>query len=158
MQQEIPMNDYPSASGRRFAFGAGLLIIVSLVTGLAWAASVPVWLDDAITAYNEKSSSIKIQFMDIKDSFVWYVIPDSEEIGSKDIREGIFRIAQASGYQVMEGDELITTTRPPTPGRAHTDKKCWKRSFAMEGEAPRVLTTYVCQGDAEWYAGFRTLQ
>jgi hypothetical protein len=135
--------------------------IFVMATVLTYAASIPVWLDDAITEFNEKNQNIQFQFVDIKDSFVWYVVPDTDEIGSKDIRDGIYRLAQVNGYKMTADEELITTLRPPSQNSPSTDKKCWKRSFTLDGgtgSAGRMLTTYVCQDQEQWLAGFRILQ
>ena len=58
-------------------------------------------------------------------------------------------------------EELITMAKPPSPNQPYKDKKCWKRSFVLEGEvtsAGRMLTTYVCEDVQSWFAGFRILQ
>ena len=141
------------------AIALACLAVLLLVATPTLAASIPAWLDDAITAFNERDGEIQIQFVDIKDQFVWYMIPDTDEIGSKEIRDGIYEIAQANGYKMMAQEELVTTARPPA--KPMTDKKCWKRSFTLEGPATaagRMLTTFVCQDEGQWFAGFRILQ
>jgi len=154
------MND--KRRGQATVIAVACLGILSLLgVGLPRAASIPAWLDDAITSYNEKNTGIQIRFTGIKDSFVWYTIPDTAEIGSKDIREGIYGIAQANGYKMTAEEELVTTAKPPSPNKPYEAKKCWKRSFVLEGAATsagRMLTTYVCEDGANWFAGFRILQ
>ena len=149
--------------------------IVSLIAiGFISAASIPVWLDDAITEWNEKSQDIQIDFLDIKDSYIWYMIPDTDGIGSKDIRDGVFNLAIANGYKITAEEELVTTGLPPSPTAAHREKKCWTRSFVLSieelsnttavgasgdsGLRQRMLTSMVCQDTQYWYAGFRILQ
>lgn len=145
--------------GFRQAIAIAGLVLFVLATPATHAASIPAWLDDAITAFNEKNPGIQIQFVDIKDSFVWYVVPDTAEIGSKDIRDGIYGIAQTNGYKMTTTEELVTIGRPP--GKPATDKKCWQRSFTLDAgpsAAGRMLTTFVCEDNEQWFAGFRVLQ
>jgi hypothetical protein len=124
------------------------------------AASIPAWLDDAITQWNEENPEVKIQFVEIKDSFVWYMIPNTDEIGSKELRESIYEISQKNGYTKMEAEELITLGRPPSPTGPGKQKKCWQRGFTLEIDTgrQRMLTTQVCADGDNWFAGFRIVQ
>jgi hypothetical protein len=135
--------------------------LFAMAATLTVAASIPVWLDDAMTEFNEKNPNMQFRFVDIKDSYAWYVVQDTAEIGSKDIREGIYGLAKANGYKMTSEEELLTTARPPSQKSPATDKKCWKRSFTLDGgtgSAGRMLTTFVCQDDQQWFTGFRILQ
>jgi hypothetical protein len=139
------------------------------------AASIPVWLDDAITDWNDAHPGIQIRFVDIKDSYVWYVIPDTPEIGHKDIRASIYEITTENKYQRTAEEELVTTGKPPSFTDAHKEKKCWTRSYVLNieelsntravdnrgeraGQRQRMLTTLVCEDGDYWFAGFRILQ
>jgi hypothetical protein len=139
------------------------------------AASIPAWLDDAITDYNEENPQSPFEFVDIKDSFVWYWVKDTPDIGGKDIRTGVYGHVQRHGYQQMDQEELITVGRPPNPtGTSNPERKCWRRSFVLNideqsnttmagtgqrsGQRQRMLTSLVCDGISHWYAGFRVLQ
>jgi len=48
------------------------------------------WLDDAITDWNKANPASPIQFMDIKDSYVWYSVAGKPELSSKDIRRRVY--------------------------------------------------------------------
>jgi len=140
---------------------AGLFTAILFGAADARAASIPAWLDDAITGYNEHNTSTQIQFVDIQDSYVWYRILDTDELGSKEIRGRIYGIAEANGYTTTSAEELITTDRPPGSSQPHQDKKCWKRSFVLDtqtGSSGRMLSTSVCEDQSYWFAGFRILQ
>ena len=122
------------------------------------AASVPAWLDDAITEWNLENPKVQIQFVEIKDSFVWYAVPNTPETGHAELRESIYGIVQRHGYQRTEAEELVTTGRPPSLDKSSSrDKKCWKRSFTLDLEVgrQRLLTTQVCADTTSWLAGFR---
>jgi len=154
------MHPTKTAGGFRRAFTLACLSVLALSATLTNAASIPVWLDDAIAGFNAENVDIQIEFVDVKDSFVWYVVPETDEIGSERIRESIYGIALANGYK-MTADELITTARPPSRTTPSVDKKCWKRSFTLDVDvksAGRMLNTYVCQDEVQWFAGFRILQ
>ena len=119
------------------------------------AASIPVWLDDAITEWNEENEAIQIEFVDIKDSFVWYMVPDTPDIGHKDIRESIYKIIQSNGYKTTDQEELVTTGKPPSQTTPYKEKKCWQRSFVLtiNGTSPPTTGTsaartgsVACQG------------
>lgn len=154
---------------------AGFFGVSLLATHLGMAASIPVWLDDAISEWNSENKSVQIQFVDIKDSFVWYMVPYTPEIGHEDIRSSVYEIVQKNGYKVTDQDELITTGKPPSPTAPYKAKKCWTRSFVLDIEelsnttAPddrggrsglrqRMLTSMVCEDGPNWFAGFRILQ
>jgi len=143
--------------------------------GVALAASIPAWLDDAISSWNKANKPTQIAFVDIKDEYVWYSVPDSPETGHQDIRKSIYDIVQGHGYKPTDEEERITTARPPaSPSK---QKKCWTRSFVLDiqelsnttmageggsdsdaGLRQRMLTSLVCEDDAQWFAGFRILQ
>jgi hypothetical protein len=137
-----------------------ILAVLSISTGMALAASVPVWLDDAITEWNAENAEVPIRFLDIKDSFVWYTMPKIDEISHSQIRERTYAIAESNGYQKMVAEELVTTGKPPTATKAYQPKKCWSRSFTLNIRASeqRVLSTLVCEDPANWYMGFRIVQ
>jgi len=154
------------------ALGLGVIPIQ-----LVLAASIPAWLDDAITDWNQNNPSTRIDFVDIKDEFVWYVVPDTPDVDHSDIRSSIYRLVQEKGYKPTDEEERVTTGKPPTPTSRHQAKKCWTRSFVLDihemsnttaagstgssrdtGLRQRMLTSLVCQDAAEWYAGFRILQ
>jgi len=134
------------------------------------AASIPAWLDEAITGWNERNPGLQFQFVGIKDSFVWYRIPDTPEIGPKDIRGAAYRLAQEHGYKFTDEEELVTTGRPPSDSGPSTEKKCWRRSFVLTlesignttdvggqhaGAQQRMLTSMVCEEGPTWSSGFR---
>ena len=142
------------------------------VFGMAQAASIPAWLDDAITKWNDANKPTEISFVDIKDEYVWYTVPNTPKTGNQDIRKSIYDIVQENGYKPTDNEERITTARPP----ASKQKKCWTRSFVLDiqelsnttaagddsgtdnGLRQRMLTSLVCQDSSKWFAGFRMLQ
>ena len=159
---------------RRFSV-IGILTIGLLSTGLALATTIPAWLDDAIADWNEENAAIQIEFVDIKDSFVWYMIPDTPDIGRKEIRASIYQIIQAHGYKTTDQEELVTTGKPPSPVKPYKEKKCWTQSFVLDieelsntttaggrdgnaGQRQRMLTSLVCEDGPLWFTGFRILQ
>jgi len=139
---------------------AGLLVFCLLAGSVAQAASIPAWLDDAISVWNDENPATQIRFVEIKDSYVWYMIPKTEQTGNKAVRERTYAIAERHGYQKTEREELITTGRPPSPNKPYRDKKCWSRGFTLDLDVgrQRMLTTLVCDGDSDWFAGFRILE
>jgi len=139
---------------------AGILVVVSLLTGPAMAASIPAWLDDAISKWNQENPDDPFQFLDIKDSFVWYLFPKTDDIANAEIRERMYAIVDANGYQKTEEEELVTTGKPPSPTEPYKAKKCWSRSFTLNVDVgkQRVLTTFLCEDATSWYMGFRILQ
>jgi len=152
------------------------------VAGLATAtpcnaASIPAWLDDAITGWNEENTATPIEFLEIKDDFVWYTIPKTKEIGSKDVRGSIYEMVQEHGYQQTDDEERVTTGKPPSPVTPYKTKKCWTRSWVLNieelsnttaaggrgghgrsGQRQRMLTSQVCDDTPYWVTGFRILQ
>jgi hypothetical protein len=133
----------------------------------SFAASVPAWLDEAITGWNEKNPDRMIRFVGIQDSFVWYRMQASEEIGQKEIRDVSDQLAQANGYVYVDTEEKVTTGRPPSESPARGDKKCWRRSMVLDaggtptGTTPtkqRMLTRMVCEDGAHWMTGFRSAE
>ena len=152
---------------------AGVIAISLFASGPCNAASIPAWLDDAITEWNKENPDVQIEFVDIKDSFVWYMIPDSPETGNKEIRTSIHEIVLNNGYEVTDQEELVTTGKPPSQTTPYKEKKCWQRSFVLtinelsnttatgggrSGVRQRLLTSLVCQDGRDWYAGFRIAQ
>ena len=150
------------------------MIAISLFAGSPCnAASIPAWLDHAITEWIQENPDVQIEFVDIKDSFVWYMIPGSPETASKDIRTSIHEIVIKNGYEVTDQEELVTTGKPPSQTTPYKEKKCWQRSFVLtinelsnttaiggerSGVRQRLLTSLVCQDGRDWYAGFRIAQ
>jgi hypothetical protein len=128
------------------------------------AATVPAWLDDAITAYNQAHPEGPIEFVAIKDSYVWYRTAAVPEITSKEIRARIHGITEANGYEKTSDEEMVTTGRPPVTGGAARTVKCWTRSYLRDpmrgstGISQRMLTTMVCEEGGSWAAGFRILE
>ena len=144
---------------RRFCTIA-ILTIGLLSAGLVLATSIPAWLDDAITTWNSENPDLPIQFLDIKDEFVWYMLPRTGELGHQEIRKRIYGIADANQYKKTAEEELVTTGRPPAPKNPRQTRKCWRRSFTLDIDVgrQRMLSTMVCEGTEHWYAGFRVLQ
>jgi len=136
------------------------VLVVLLGAGPSQAASIPAWLDDAITKWNKENPAVQIRFVEIHDSYVWYTVPSTPEIGHQELRESIYGIVQGNGYERMEAEELVTTGKPPTPTDKYKDKKCWQRGFTLDLDtgSQRVLTTLVCAAEDNWFAGFRILQ
>lgn len=158
-------------------FCAGLFAINMMTAHDCHAGTIPAWLDDAITEWSEENPAVPFQFVDIKDDFVWYMIPDTPETGHKEIRASIYEIVQANGYKLTSKEELVTTGKPPSPNAPYKEKKCWTRTFVLDieelsntkatngrggGERPgmrqRVLTSLVCDDRPYWFTGFRILQ
>ena len=54
-------NTMPSIFNRGIVFTPVAIFVMATV--LTYAASIPVWLDDAITEFNEKNQSIQFQFV-----------------------------------------------------------------------------------------------
>jgi hypothetical protein len=142
------------------------LVALSLVAAPchAGAGSVPAWLDDAITDYNKANAANPIRFVDIKDSYVWYTMAGSPELGSKDVRTRVYNIAYHNGYANNQDEEIVTTGKPPVPSGVVKTRKCWTRSFLRDIQktspttVERMLTTLVCEDGSNWSAGFRILQ
>jgi len=130
----------------------------------AGAGSVPAWLDDAISEYNKANAASPITFVDIKDSYVWYTMAGSPQLGSKDIRTRVYNIAYHNGYANNQDEEIVTTGKPPVANGVVKTRKCWTRSFlrdiqkASPTTVERMLTTMVCEDGQNWSAGFRILQ
>ena len=134
---------------------AGLLALALLAGSPAHAVAIPAWLDDAVSTWNAENTAVQIRFAEIKDSYVWYTIPKTTETGHRTIRERVYAIAAQHGYQMTEAEELITTARAPS--KNNRQKKCWNRSFTLNLETgrQRLLTTLICDDEADWFAGFR---
>lgn len=152
----------------RRGIARAILVLSAVLPCLA--ASVPSWLDDAITKWNSAHAESQIQFVDIKDSFVWYDVAKTPEIGSQQIRERVNNIVLAHGYTPMDDEELVTTGKPPVKSGRVVAKKCWSRSFILDIKAQenaktvgemsatvrqRVLTSLVCDDSETWWAAFR---
>ena len=144
--------------------GAALLVFgVTSVTPCR-AAEIPAWLDDAITDWNTKHPDTPIQFVDIKDSFVWYKVSKTADVSNKQIRSRVHEISLANNYVPLRDEESVTTARPPVSKGATSQKKCWTRSYqkgtkpGTVGQQTSMLTTYVCDDSAQWWAAFRVAQ
>jgi len=152
-------------------------LLLGLSAGVSSAASIPAWLDEAISGWNAETPETPIEFVDIKDSYVWYMLPDTESIGQAEIRESVYSIVLEHGYKITAEEELITTGKPPSPRNPSRPKKCWTRSFVLDVEAlsnttsagaqggdghagmrQRMLTSMVCEDGPYWFTGFRILQ
>jgi len=144
---------------------SGLLTIGLFAITPCNAGSIPAWLDDSITNWNASNPKDTIQFVDIKDSYVWYTMAATPELGSKEIRARVYGIAYKNGYANTQDEEIVTTGKPPVASGPVKTVKCWTRSFLRDiksGDSTagtsRMLTTLVCQDGANWSAGFRILQ
>jgi hypothetical protein len=143
---------------------AGVLAIGLLVVAPINANSIPAWLDDAITEWNKANPASQIQFVDIKDAYVWYAMAARPELTSKEIRGRVFGIATKHGYAPSQDEEMVTTAKPPAPNGRATAKKCWTMNYQRDVQKgnslsqERMLTTLVCEDGANWAAGFRVLQ
>lgn len=143
---------------------AGLLTIGVFAITPCNAGSIPAWLDDSIMNFNTDNPASPIQFVDIKDSYVWYTMAATPELGSKEIRARVYGIAYKNGYANSQDEEIVTTGKPPTANGPSKPKKCWTRSFLRDIQkgssttVERMLTTLVCEDGANWSAGFRILQ
>ena len=156
------------------AFCAAVVTVGVLAASPCVAASIPAWLDDAIAGWNAKNPAQQFQFSGIKDSFVWYRIQRSPEVGQKQIRDAAYRLLQEHGYMTTDEEELVTTGTPPVDSGRATPKKCWRRSFVLtldgagnnttaiagerSGVQQRLLTSMICDDNPSWAAGFRVSQ
>ena len=164
----IRLGDFMKLLGRKItsaaACAASLLTISLFATTPSTAGSIPAWLDDSITTWNQNNPQSKVSFVAIKDSYVWYQVAATPELGSKEIRARIYGIAYKNGYVNSQDEEIVTTGKPPTTGTSAKEKKCWTRSFlrdVQKGSATtveRMLTTLVCEDGPIWAAGFRIAQ
>jgi hypothetical protein len=142
----------------------GLVAISLLAATPCSAGSIPAWLDDAIGEWNKANPASPIQFVDIKDSYVWYSTAGTPELTSKDIRSRAYGIAYKNGYANTQDEEIVTTGKPPVPNGPATTKKCYTRSFLRDIQkgspttVERMLTTMVCEDGPNWALGFRVLQ
>jgi hypothetical protein len=143
---------------------AAIFVIGLLAATPSNANSVPAWLDDAITEWNKANPASPIRFVDIKDSYVWYTVAATPELGSKEIRGRVFGIATKHGYAPSQDEEMVTTAKPPAPTGPAKAKKCWSMNYTREVQKgnslsqERMLTTLVCEDGPNWAAGFRILQ
>ena len=143
---------------------AGLLAMSLFATTPCNAGSIPAWLDDGITQWNKENPASPIRFVEIKDSYVWYTMSATPELGSKEIRARVYGIAYKNGYANTQDEEIVTTGKPPTASGPSKAKKCWTRSFLRDVQkgssttVERMLTTLVCEDGTNWSAGFRILQ
>jgi len=128
------------------------------------AASIPAWLDDAITGWNTAHPENPFQFVAIKDTYVWYRMAPVPDLTPRDVRERVYGIAQANGYSRTQDEEMVTTARPPVSSGPTKSAKCWTRTFLRSaqkgatGGSQRMLTTMVCEEGVSWSAGFRVLE
>jgi hypothetical protein len=177
-EEESEMKVDGGSSGRFAGLGgrwgsAVLLLAAACCAGIivpVVAASIPAWLDDGISRWNAANADAQIRFVDIKDSFVWYDMPKTAEVGHQKIRERLNAIVLDHGYTPTDDEELITTAKPPVITGKAVAKKCWSRSFVMNikaqsdtkavgdespGQRQRMLTSLVCEDTATWWAAFR---
>jgi len=153
-----------SKTGAVAACCAALLTIAVFSATPCSAGSIPAWLDDSITSWNTNNPTSTIQFVDFKDSYVWYTMATTPDLGSKEIRARVYGIAYKNGYANTQDEEIVTTGKPPRSSGPVKTLKCWTRSFLrdiQEGNnntGERMLTTLVCQDGANWSAGFRIVQ
>src|SRR5262245_34285787 len=154
--------------------GAAICGAALLVATPTPAASVPEWLDEGISSWNQKNPDAAIRFVSIKDSFVWYDMPKSAELGQKQIRERLKNIVYGNGYEPMDEEDLVTTGKPPVTSGRSAPKKCWSRSFVYNiqaqsntvaagdddhsGQRQRLLTSLICEDASVWWAAFRVAE
>ncbi len=162
--QSLNLKVWPGAFIVAAVFCA-ILAAASLFSAAAGdPGAIPAWLDEAITQWNQANPASPIQFVSIKDSYVWYAITPAPQFGSKDIRERVYGIAYKNGYVNKQDEEMVTTARPPAQSGTSRTLKCWTRSFLRSaqkgstGPSGTMLTTLVCEDGAGWSAGFRVLQ
>ena len=152
------------------AFGAACFIAAIAATVPGHAAAVPAWLDDGISKWNAKNPGTEITFVNIKDSYVWYNMPKGDKLDQKMIRDRVNSIVLGNGYKPLDDEELVTTAKPPVASGRAMAKKCWSRSFVLDiqaqnntkavgddpsGQRQRMLTSLVCDDNAQWWAAFR---
>lgn len=153
---------------------AAVALAVLLSTTPVSAASIPAWLDEAISTWNEENKTMPIEFVDIKDQFIWYAVADTPEIAGTDIRTSIYDLVLQHGYEVTDQEERVTTGKPPSELSPYKKKKCWTRSFVRNieelsnttsvgggnrsGIRQSMLTSLVCEDGDDWFTGFRILQ
>ena len=150
--------------------GLALLLLGALAAGPVLAAAIPAWLDDGITKWNSNNPDTKIRFVDIKDDYAWFDVPNSTKTDGQRLREAINKIVMGNGYQPLNEEELVTTAKPPVPSGPARAKKCWSRSFVMNvkaqshtkavgdgpaGQQQNMLTSLVCEDETTWWAAFR---
>ena len=139
----------------------------------AHAASVPAWLDEGISNWNQANPQAAIRFVSIKDSYVWYDMPKAQDIDQKLIRERLKTIVHRNGYEPMDEEDLVTTGKPPVTAGRSAPKKCWSRSFVYNIQAQsntkssdddvaaqrqRLLTSLICEDSSVWWAAFRVAE
>jgi hypothetical protein len=155
------------------AFCAAVVTAGVLAAAPCVAASIPAWLDEAITGWNQRNPAQPFEFVSIKDSYVWYRVQRTPEIGQKEIRAAVNTLAKNNDYATTNDEELVTTGRPPSDNGPSTSKKCWKRSFVLtiqqqsntttvdgerSGIQQRMLTSMICEDGPYWDTGFRVSQ
>lgn len=152
-------------SRARFLVVCSLALLVGGLAATPCSANqIPAWLDDAITQWNTENPASSIQFVAIKDSYVWYTMAGSPELPSKEIRTRVYNIAYKHGYANSQDEEIVTTGKPPVASGPVKTRKCWTRSFLRDVQkaspttVERMLTTLVCEDGPNWSAGFRILQ
>ena len=149
---------YPRA--RKLVGIVCLGVAAMLLSAPSRAASIPAWLDQAITDFNKNNPTTPIEFMAIKDQYAWYRLSKESGIDAAQIRTKVYGIAQTAGYAKMSPEELVTAARPPVASGAATQKKCWSRSFTMTVTTgqERLLTSLICDDAADWKMAFRVIQ
>ena len=150
----------PRAKFRLFA-GVFCLIAVAMPATLpSRAATIPAWLDQAITDWNKANPARPVEFAEIKDAFVWYRLAKGGSTGQAQARESVYAIAEQSGYKKTSQEELVTTARPPAASGPDVSKKCWTRSFTLTVTVgqERMLTSLMCEDGDNWMLGFRVIQ
>ena len=144
--------------------GAGFAALGLFGTTPCRAATIPAWLDDGIAEWSKAHPESPIQFVAIKDGYVWYRMTATPTLGSKDIRSSVYGIANKNGYASTQDEEMVTTGRPPVPNGPAKTVKCWTRSFLRDAQkgstttVERMLTTMVCEEGPTWSVGFRILE
>lgn len=163
-----------SQSLNLLASWAAALALLGFVAGTPCRAeAIPAWLDDAISKWNGENPTLPITFVNFKDSYVWYEVPRTAEIGHQRLREAINRIALGKGYAPLNDEEFVTTGRPPAVNGPSTQKKCWNRSFVLNvqaqgntkavgdespGQRQNMFSSLVCEDAEKWWAAFRVAQ
>ena len=78
-----------------------VVVVLGLVgSGICLGASIPAWLDDAISEWNGESPELAIRFVDIKDEFVWYRVPGIQKKSTIEVK------SRANWGQTMFGISL----------------------------------------------------
>ena len=138
-----------------------VVVAVALLASLSsQAASIPAWLDQAITDFNKANATRPVEFVEIKNSFVWYRVAKDGSADSVKGRKLLYTIAESTGYATTSPEELVITARPPAASGPDKDKKCWSRSFTKDVTTgqQRLLSSLICEDGENWMLGFRVIQ